>query len=62
LFLVAIDVGNALHIMTVLQRVIAAADMVGDAKSKQSNAYEGDTQRRNDVRTLADLAKAFTAA
>ncbi|MDQ2829051.1 MAG: hypothetical protein M3Y74_08375 [Chloroflexota bacterium] len=48
--------------MTVLQRVIAAADMVGDAKSKQSNAYEGDTQRRNDVRTLADLAKAFTAA
>jgi len=43
LFLVAIDVGNAVDIMTVLQRVIAAADMVGDAKSARPNAYEGDT-------------------
>ncbi len=60
---VPVDYGDALHIMAVLQRAIAAVDpyTAGDMKGPYPDAYACYNDLANDARTLADLAKACAA-
>ncbi|MDQ2828591.1 MAG: hypothetical protein M3Y74_06035 [Chloroflexota bacterium] len=58
----AIDYGEALHLVTVLQRAIAAHDicLFGDSSQEQPiDACAGYNQMRNDAEALAHLAQAF---
>jgi len=58
----AIEYGDALHLVTVLQRAIAAHDicLFGDSSQEQPiDACAGYNQMRNDADALAHLAQAF---
>jgi len=59
---VALDYGDCLHLVTVLQRAIAAHDicLFGDSSQEQPiDACAGYNQMRNDAEALAHLAQAF---
>jgi hypothetical protein len=58
----ALDYGDCLHLVTVLQRAIAAHDicLFGDSSQEQPiDACAGYNQMRNDAEALAHLAQAF---
>jgi len=58
----ALDYGDALHLVTVLQRAIAAHDicLFGDSSQEQPiDACAGYNLLRNDADALAHLAQAF---
>jgi len=59
---VAIDYGEGLHLITVLQRAIAAHDITlfGDGNQEEPiDARDGYNLLRNDAEALAHLAKTF---
>jgi len=58
----ALDYGDCLHLVTVLQRAIAAHDicLFGDSSQEQPiDVCAGYNQMRNDAEALAHLAQAF---
>jgi len=58
----ALDYGDCLHLVTVLQRAIAAHDicLFGDTSQEEPiDACAGYNQMRNDAEALAHLAQAF---
>jgi len=59
---IALDYGDGLHLITVLQRAIAAHDITlfGDGSQEQPvDAREGYNQMRLDAEALAHLTKTF---
>jgi len=60
---VPVDYGDVLHIMTVLQRAIAAVDpyVAGDMTGPYPDEYACYNDLANDARTLAELALACAA-
>ncbi len=60
---VPVDYGDVLHIMTVLQRAIAAVDpyVAGDMAGPYPDEYACFVDLANDARTLAELAQAVAA-
>lgn len=60
---VPVDFGDVLHIMTVLQRAIAAVDpyVAGDRTGPYPDEYACYNDLANDARTLGELALACAA-